>query len=456
VERQGADMTMTCFVVMGFGKKTDYQSGRVLDLDKSYRYIIKPAAEQAGLQCRRADEIVHSGLIDVPMYEQLLSADVVIADISTSNANAFYELGVRHALRPYSTITIAENKMMFPFDVSHLAVRKYEHLGDGIDYAEVERMRGELVNALKTILAAKKTDSPVYTLFTDLTPPMRQQLQKAIAQSSPNAMKIPHQDSAVDGPIGETARDLMNRAEAARIQSDFKFAKELLIQVRRLAPNDPFVIQRLALATYKSKLPSPVQSLEEAKRILSELEPDVSTDVETLGLWGAIHKRLWELRQDRHDLDTSLLAYEKGFYVKNDYYNGINAAYLYNLRASISNGEEATADLVMAKRIRRRVVVICDEWLTVYEKRQKQDKQLIEGQDWEEENRNLTEEKYWVLATKAEAFVGLNDDNAAQYCLDQAKAIATATYMVESTMTQLTNLRKMLMNGPDDRSNAKI
>jgi len=290
VERQGADMTMTCFVVMGFGKKTDYQSGRVLDLDKSYRYIIKPAAEQAGLQCRRADEIVHSGLIDVPMYEQLLSADVVIADISTSNANAFYELGVRHALRPYSTITIAENKMMFPFDVSHLAVRKYEHLVDGIDYAEVERMRGELVNALKTILAAKKTDSPVYTLFTDLTPPMRQQLQKAIAQSSPNAMKIPHQDSAGDGPIGETARDLMNRAEAARIQSDFKFAKELLIQVRRLAPNDPFVIQRLALATYKSKLPSPVQSLEEAKRILSELEPDVSTDVETLGLWGVIHK----------------------------------------------------------------------------------------------------------------------------------------------------------------------
>jgi hypothetical protein len=38
----------TCFVVMGFGKKTDYPSGRVLDLDKSYKYIIKPAAEAAG------------------------------------------------------------------------------------------------------------------------------------------------------------------------------------------------------------------------------------------------------------------------------------------------------------------------------------------------------------------------------------------------------------------------
>ncbi len=59
-------MSMKCFVVMGL-KKTDYQSGRVLDLDKSYNYIIKPAAQDAGLDCVRADEIVRSGLIDVPM-----------------------------------------------------------------------------------------------------------------------------------------------------------------------------------------------------------------------------------------------------------------------------------------------------------------------------------------------------------------------------------------------------
>jgi hypothetical protein len=73
-----------CFVVMGFGKKTDFETGRVLDLDKSYKNMIKPAVEEAGLTCIRADEIVHSGLIDVPMYEQLLKADVVVADLSTS------------------------------------------------------------------------------------------------------------------------------------------------------------------------------------------------------------------------------------------------------------------------------------------------------------------------------------------------------------------------------------
>src|SRR5436305_576866 len=143
-----ANTTGTCFVVMGFGKKTDFETGRVLDLDKSYRNMIKPAAEAAGLQCVRADEIVHSGLIDVPMYERLLNADVVVADLSTSNNNAFYELGVRHALKPYTTIVICEDGIKtFPFDVNHVAVRQYHHMGDGIDFDEVERFRDVLTSA---------------------------------------------------------------------------------------------------------------------------------------------------------------------------------------------------------------------------------------------------------------------------------------------------------------------
>ena len=119
----------TCFVVMGFGKKTDYRSGRVLNLDKSYKNIIKPAVIAAGYECIRADEIQHAGNINVPMYEQLLDADVVVADVSTYNENAFYELGVRHALKPFTTITIAEDKLVFPFDIGQIAIRQYHHLG---------------------------------------------------------------------------------------------------------------------------------------------------------------------------------------------------------------------------------------------------------------------------------------------------------------------------------------
>ena len=71
-----------CFVIQGYGQKTDYSNGRVLDLDASYA-VIKEAVEDAGLECIRCDEIAHSGVIDVPMYQQLLEADLVIADLST-------------------------------------------------------------------------------------------------------------------------------------------------------------------------------------------------------------------------------------------------------------------------------------------------------------------------------------------------------------------------------------
>src|SRR5678816_4050740 len=125
-----------CFVVMGFGKKTDFATGRSMDLDKAYKNMVKPAVESAGLQCIRADEIVHSGLIDVPMYDQLLKADVVVADLSTSNTNAFYELGIRHALRPFTTVVISENGLTSPFDVNHIVIRKYNHLGEDIGFEE--------------------------------------------------------------------------------------------------------------------------------------------------------------------------------------------------------------------------------------------------------------------------------------------------------------------------------
>ena len=103
----------TCFVVMGFGEKTDYQTQRTLNLDKTYKGIIKPAVEQCGLKCIRADDIIHSGTIDKPMYELLLDADLVIADLSTANPNAIYELGVRHALRPNTTIIIQKRECLF-------------------------------------------------------------------------------------------------------------------------------------------------------------------------------------------------------------------------------------------------------------------------------------------------------------------------------------------------------
>ena len=160
-----------CFVVMGFGKKTDYESGRTLDLDATYEAIIKPAADAAELRCIRADEIMHSGIIDSKMYEMLLRADLVVADISTGNVNAVYELGVRHALRPNSTIIMTESKGRLYFDLNHVATFKHEHLGDDIGAREAKRAQKDLADLMKAAITASAPDSPVYAFIPALRCP---------------------------------------------------------------------------------------------------------------------------------------------------------------------------------------------------------------------------------------------------------------------------------------------
>src|SRR6516164_3521900 len=222
----------TCFVVMGFGKKTDFETGRVLDLDQSYINLIKPAVEVAGLKCIRADEIVHSGLIDVPMYEQLLKADVVVADISTSNRNAVYELGVRHALRPYTTVIIAEEQMMKSpfFDLNHIVIRKYRHLGEDIGVSEARRFTTDLTDAIRQIMTiepASRWDSPVYKFIDRLTPP-----SISAAASAPVAAASSTANVAVTAtPVHS---ELMQRVDEAQTKGDWIKAKVLLEEIREM------------------------------------------------------------------------------------------------------------------------------------------------------------------------------------------------------------------------------
>jgi len=462
--------TGTCFVVMGFGKKTDFETNRVLDLDKSYRNMIKPAVEAAGLKCIRADEIVHSGLIDVPMYEQLLQADIVIADLSTSNKNAFYELGIRHALRPFSTIIIAEDGIKtFPFDINHVAVRQYHHLGEDIGFDEVMRFRGMLTDTIKQIMAKEpeqKGDSPVYTFLKNLTPPaIAAKVQAAIHDAEagtgramkPAAPQSPAPAAPENSGAMPTHSILMEQADKAQKGGDWITAKTLLGTIRQMAKDaaqklkaqatvetpmeaqeDPYLIQRLALATYKSKSPNELDSLIEAQHLLKLLNPDTSNDIETLGLWGAVHKRLWQIDQQPQYLDEAIKAYERGFYIANDYYNGINFAYLLNVRASQSaDPDEATADAVTAGRVRKKVLDICSQWL-------KNNPMPDTGQVSEKAMEEHLKRWYWVVATMGEAYVGLGKEAEAAPMLNEAYSRAPEAFMKGSTEEQLGKLRKLI------------
>jgi hypothetical protein len=423
------DNKKTCFVVMGFGKKTDFATSRVLDLDKSYHNIIKPAAIDAGLDCVRADEIVHAGTIDVPMYDQLLNADVVVADLSTANCNAFYELGVRHALRPFTTITIAEDKMVAPFDVNHILIRRYQHMGEGIDFDEVMRMRGELKSAISMISNQPANDSPVYTFVSDLKPPFRE-IAKAVAAAAPAAAAALASAAEAASPTPpdstQTISMLMEQVQKAIASSDFITAKSLLSVVKGMAPRDPYVTQKLAMSTYKSKLPDPLTALRAAEKILADLNPEDSSDTETVGLWGAIHKRLWELNLDPLDLDTAIAAHNKAFVLKKDYWNGINLAFLYVEHAcATKDKDEAVADRVLARRTWKRVVDICGPL---------------------QQSGMSPTDRYWLLATMAEAWLGLGELAKSQELLDTASKLSPppAQWMLDTTTEQRTRLQKLL------------
>lgn len=455
----------TCFVVMGFGKKTDFETGRTLDLDKTYKYIIKPAVIDAGLECTRADEIPHSGVIDVPMYERLLTADVVVADLSTSNKNAFYELGVRHALRPHTTIVVCEDGATnFPFDLNHVLVRKYHHMGEGIDFGEVERFREKLTEAIKEIVAKNPPphDSPVYTFLNGLTPPALARAMQGVAQEVAKA--APLVEAAAQGGT-LIYSEMMQQVDEAQAEGDFVTAKALLARLRKKTkevcekaaeearskgqadvqqrPEDPYIIQRLALVTYKSKSPSPQAALEEARALLLTLNPATSNDTETLGLWGAVHKRLWDLTGDRGHLEEAMRGYERGFQLRNDYYNGINFAFLLNVRASdaarraIAAGSpseatqllaDAIACFVDARKVRAEVLKICRSVL--------------------ETEKLPNDAKYWVLASAAEAHLGIGDEERATQTLEEASAVASHQWMRDTTREQMDKLRALIADSP--------
>ncbi|MBL8351633.1 MAG: DUF4071 domain-containing protein [Burkholderiaceae bacterium] len=417
-EDPGAPRQLTCFVVTGFGNKTDYSTGRVLNLDKTYEQLIQPACDAVDVNCFRAIDANLTGSIDSIMYRWIYQADIVIADLSTLNANVFYELGVRHAQRPNTTIIIAESVLVqrIPFDLSSFVVHKYVHGGEAISAAEQQRFVGHLAEVLGKIIAieqrrqqqapqiGRETDSPVYKFLNGMTPPA----YEAESYVEPPAYVPPAERHKKEVQQGESLASIIDAAEAAKKTKDFAEAIRLFgLAIERQTGGqagrkpDVFLAQRLALVTYKhgerkgadGQIDPKVatEALIAAEQILAKYcEPKISNDPETLGLSGAINKRLFELSGDRAYLDRAIRFYERGFYVKQDYYNGINVAYMYNLRANLIDDRfEAIVNYGHANMIRRLVVEICEELIA--------DEAAFANRGDQE----------WVYLTLAEAFHGL-------------------------------------------------
>jgi tetratricopeptide (TPR) repeat protein len=377
------DTRKVCFVVMGFGKKTDFETGRTLDLNATYEAIIEPAVTNQGLRCIRADEIVHSGVIDVEMYDQLLRADLVIADISTGNVNAVYELGVRHALRPNSTIIMTEDKGKLYFDLNHTSTFKYSHFGEDIGAREVKRA----VPALEALIAASLTsgrpDSPVYTYLPRLQQPKLtdEQYAELLDEAEAAQQKLFH---------------YMHEGERLLKASDHAGASKAFASAEAMKPGEPDIIQKLALTTYKAMIPTEVDALLDAGRILDALDPAGSNDPETLGIAGAIRKRLWSLTKERHYLDLAIRYYGRGYEVRRDYYTGENLALCLEYRALIQNDSAETKyDFMSAHKARVAIVEAL--------------KEIVAAEDFYDRP-----DKRWVYATLSNALLALGNIEQAE------------------------------------------
>lgn len=369
-----------CFVIMGFGEKTDNSTGKTLDLDKTYKNIIKPAAEECGYRCVRADEIKQSTIIDKSMYGLLLCADLVIADISTYNPNAIYELGVRHAVKPFYTVILKDKDGNIPFDLRHTSIMEYRQIEKCIDVEEAERCINMLKGIIRGIERRRENDSPFYQYIKSVEPPKmaQEELDELIKE-------LANEHESIFG-IVEEAKRLKKNKEFGKASQYWKKASEQ-------KPSEAYYIQQQALCRYKSKEPSELLALSDAAIIINKLlgDEELNTkDPETLGIAGAIYKNMYLCNKDLSTLDKAIEYYGAGFNIRKDYYNGENYALCLNIRSTvIEDDEEKIYCKFEANRVRREIIKALNNWGNLEER----------------------DDRRWVYATLANCYYAIKDNS---------------------------------------------
>ena len=152
------------FIIRPFGAKGG------VDFDHVDEALIQPALRQIGIAGSTTTEIVEQGNIREDMFRLLVCADLVIADISIHNANVFYELGIRHGMRPNATFLLRANVDEYPFDLRTDRYLSYDQNDPAASVAPLAR-------ALKATLDSSRVDSPVYQVLPNLRAPDATALQ---------------------------------------------------------------------------------------------------------------------------------------------------------------------------------------------------------------------------------------------------------------------------------------
>ena len=415
-----------CFVLMPFGTKPNIAGGTI-NFDLVYKKLIAPAIEQAGLEPLRADEEMTGGIIHKPMFERLIMCEYAVADLTTANANVFYELGVRHAVRPWSTVLLfAAGGSQLPFDVAPLRALPYTLTPAGTP-AEVEKDKEALAQRL---IEAKKadTDSPLFQLvdgYPDIdhtkTDVFRDQVQYSAEKKTrlAQARDLGRKQGLEQGlqalrALEQELGDLEQEESGVIIDLFLSYRAvkawpDMIALVEKMPPPlaaTVMVQEQLALALNRNK------QGEEAERVLLELLAKRGPSSETYGILGRVYKDRWDAAVQAGDeflarglLKKAIDAYLKGFEADwRDAYPGINVVTLMELQDPPDPR-------------RQQLLPVVDYAV---------DRRLAAG-----------EPDYWDHATRLEVAVLRRDEDKALGALGDALATVRETWEPETTANNL-------------------
>ena len=165
-------MKLHAFVAMPFGTKPGHD-GMPIDFNRVYAEYIKPALETAGFEVFRADQETRAGDIREDMFQELLVADLVVADLTLDNPNVWYELGVRHALRARGVVLVQGPRPTNPFDTYTDRKLNYRIRDGAPDTATLQADRDALAAMAKATIESwhGRKVSPVFQLLVHLEEP---------------------------------------------------------------------------------------------------------------------------------------------------------------------------------------------------------------------------------------------------------------------------------------------
>jgi hypothetical protein len=357
---------------MPFGKKTD-SAGLTIDFDAIYGEVIKPAIVDAGLDPLRADEEMTGGIIHKPMYERLILCPFAVTDLTTANPNVLYELGVRHAVRPASTVLMAAEGGRLPFDVGPLRTLLYRLTSEG-RAADPPFTRSALATRLREMRAISShhdrpfADSPLYQLIEsypnvqhEKTDVFRERVVYAQQQKDDLAVRrrqglhavIEFEQSLgnLDAVESGVLIDLFLSYRAVR---GWQQMIDLVGRMPRPLATTVMVQEQYALALNRAERDI------EAETVLRSLLATRGPSSETYGILGRVLKDRYDRAkssnpfQARSELEKAIEVYVKGFEADwRDAYPGINAVTLMELRDQVDPRQQELLPIVTYAARRR-------------------------------------------------------------------------------------------------------